>query len=85
MNITDITDDYNDTLSINNNCTNSDNNIEIIIPLFTIIPCGISFICLISLMAYTLIKPLFNNKYMEKLLYPQHPLRCIICGPRKFG
>ena len=62
MYITNITDDYNDTLSKNNNCTNNDNNIEIIIPLFTIIPCSLSFICLISLMAYTLIKPLINKK-----------------------
>ena len=55
MYITNITDDY--------NCTNSENNIEIIIPLITITPCGLSFICLISLMVYTLIKPLFNKKY----------------------
>ena len=61
MYITIITDDYNDTLSIKNNCTNNDTNIEIIIPLFTIIPCGLSIICLISLMVYTLIKLLFNN------------------------
>ena len=62
MFITNITDDYNDTLSINNNCTNNDNNIEIIIPLFTIIPCGMSLVCLISLMVYTLIKPSFIKK-----------------------
>ena len=65
MYITNITDDYNDTLSINNNCTNNDNNdtnIEIVIPLITIIPCGMSLICLISLMVYTLIKPLINKK-----------------------
>ena len=62
MYITNITDDYNDTLSINNNCTNNDNNIEIIMPLFTIIPCGVSLICWISLMLYTLVKPLFNKK-----------------------
>ena len=62
MYITNITDDYNDTLSVNNNCTNNDNNIEIIIPLFTIVPCAMSLICLISLMAYTLIKPLINKK-----------------------
>ena len=63
MNITNITDDYNDTLSINNNnFTNSDNDIEIIIPLITIVPCGISLVCLISFMAYTLVKPLFNKK-----------------------
>ena len=62
MYITNITDDYNDTISINNNCTNSENNIEIVIPLITIVPCGMSLICLISLMVYTLVKPLFNKK-----------------------
>ena len=46
-----VTDAYN-----KNNCTNNDNNIEIIIPLVTIIPCGMSLVCLISLMVYTLIK-----------------------------
>ena len=62
MYIANVADDYNDTLSINNNRTDNDNIIEIIIPLITIIPCGLSFICLISLMVYTLIKPLFKNK-----------------------
>ena len=62
MYITNITDDYNDTLSINTNCTNNDNNIEIVIPLITIISCGLSLICLLSLMVYTLVKPLFNEK-----------------------
>ena len=62
MYITIITDDFNDTLSVINNCTNNDNNIEIIIPIITIIPCSLSFICLISLMVYTLIKPLINKK-----------------------
>ena len=56
MYITNITDDYNDTLSLNINCTNSENNIEIVISLITIIPSGMSLICLISLMAYTLVK-----------------------------
>ena len=47
------------------NCTNSDNNdniIEIVKPLITIIPCGLSRICLKSLMFYTLIKPLLGKK-----------------------
>ena len=51
MYITNTTDDYNDTLSIKNNCTNNDitdHNIEIIIPLFTLNPCCLSLICLIS-------------------------------------
>ena len=61
MYITNITDNYNDTLSLTNNCTNDDNNIEIILPLFTIIPCEMSLMCLISLMVYTLIKLLFNK------------------------
>ena len=62
MYITNITNDYTDILSIKLNCTNSENIIEIVIPIITIIPCGMSLICLISLMAYTLIKPLFNKK-----------------------
>ena len=64
MYITNITDYDNMTDAYNNNnCTNNDNtNIEIVIPLITIIPCGMSPICLISRMVYTLIKPLFNKK-----------------------
>ena len=62
MYITNITNDYNDTLSINNNCINNDNNIEIVIPLITVIPCGLSLICLLSLMVYTLVKPLLRKK-----------------------
>ena len=61
MYITNVTDDYdNITLS---NCTNNENGIDIIITalLFTI-PCGLLFLCLISLMVNTLIKPLFNKK-----------------------
>ena len=62
MYITNITDDYKDTISKFKECTNNDNNIEIIIPLFTIIPCGLSLICLISLMVNILIKTLIKNK-----------------------
>ena len=62
MCITKNTDDYNDTLSNNNNCTNNDNNAETLLPLFTLIPSGMSLVSLISLMVYTLIKPLFNKK-----------------------
>ena len=61
MYITNVTDDY-DNMTLCN-CTNNENDIDIIIPalLFTI-PCGLSFLCLISFMVYTLIKPLFNSK-----------------------
>ena len=71
MNIINVTDldnitDYNNITSTNTSiyiCTDSENDIDIIIPalLFTI-PCGISFLCLISLMVYTLVKPLINKK-----------------------
>ena len=56
MYITKITDDYDIC-----NCTDNEKNFHIIIPalLFTI-PCGLSFLCLISLMVYALIKPLIR-------------------------
>ena len=62
MNIINVTDLDNITEYDNTTDTN-DCNIDIIIPalLFTI-PCGLSFLCLMSLMVYTLIKPLFNKK-----------------------
>ena len=63
MNIINITGDY-DNITENDNTTDTNNcNIDIIIPasLFTI-PCGLSFLCLMSLMVYTLVKPLINKK-----------------------
>ena len=68
MYITNVIDYDNITYSddmILCNCTNNDNNdsnIEIVIPLLTIIPCVLSFLCLISFMVYTIAKPLFNKK-----------------------
>ena len=62
MYVTNITDDNeNLTLCV---CTDNENNsnTEIIITLITINPCGMSLICLISLMVYTLVKPLINKK-----------------------
>ena len=62
MYVTNITDD-NDNITLCNSTNNeNNNNIEIVIPLITIIPCGMSLICLIALMVYTLLKPLFNKK-----------------------
>ena len=56
-----MTDDYNNNLL--SNCTSSENKFDIIIPtLLLTIPRGLSFLCLISLMVYTLFKPLFNQK-----------------------
>ena len=63
MNIANITDDYDNITEYDNTTNINDCNIDIIIPAFLfIIPCGLSFIWLISLMVYTLIKPLFNKK-----------------------
>ena len=68
INVTDLDNitDYDNITSTKTsiyNCTDSENDIDIIIPalLFTI-PCGLSFLCLISLIVYTLIKPLFHKK-----------------------
>ena len=64
MNFTDcdnMTDDYNDSLSINNNCTIDEKNIDIIVPaLLLTIPFGLSFLCLMGLMVYRINKPLFR-------------------------
>ena len=60
-NVTDyeIMTDNNTFLS---NCTNNENNIDINIPtLLLTIPCGLSFLCLMILMVYTLIKPLIKQ------------------------
>ena len=72
MYIPNLTNDYDKFTSSNiavydkmtlTNCTNNENNIDIIIPsLILTIPCDVSFLCFMSLMVYTLIKPLFNNK-----------------------
>ena len=52
--------DYN---SITNKCTITENIINTITSTMLLtIPCGLSFYCLMSLVVYTLIKPLFNNK-----------------------
>ena len=63
MYITNISDDYDNITEYDSTTDTNDCNIDIIIPalLFTI-PCDLSFLCLTSLMVYTLIKPLFNNK-----------------------
>ena len=53
-----ITDDNNDTNILDDN--NCDTDIIIPVLLFSI-PCGISFLCLISIMVYTLVKPLINK------------------------
>ena len=84
MYIANVTDDYDNMTPIN--CTDNEYNIDIIKPtlLFTI-PCGLSFLCFMSLIVYTLIKPLFNKQMMDKNLHPQHPVRCIITGPSNVG
>ena len=61
MYVLNITDDY-DNLTLTN-CTDDENNIDIIMPtLFLTKPCGLSFLCLIGFMVYTLIKLLFKFK-----------------------
>ena len=79
MYITNITNDYNDTLSIINNCTNNDNNIEIIMFLFTIIPCGMSHMFNISDGIYsnqTFIQQKINY-YKWRSFFTQGILLCV--------
>ena len=62
MNVIDL-NKSNDCDNITNKCTDNENNIAILIPtLLLTIPCGSSFLCLVILMIYTLIKHSFNNK-----------------------
>ena len=83
MNITNVTE-YDNITSSNytdydnmllSNCTKSENNIDIIIPyLLLTLPCGLSFLCLMRWMVYTLIKPLFNKEiyvYKGRKFYTQ--------------
>ena len=76
MYVTNVTDEYiNNTVNnytgiINDydfitlpNCTYNENNIHIKIPtLLLTTPCRLSILFLVSLMVYTLVKRLFNNK-----------------------
>ena len=58
MNIINITDDN------NCNCTESDVTeilISSLLTLITNVPCGVSLVCLISFMAYTLTKTFFKK------------------------
>ena len=57
-----ITNDYNDTLI--SNCTNIDENDDDIIikAMMFVIPSGILFLFLMSIMTYILVKPLINKK-----------------------
>ena len=81
MYIANVTNDYDNITSSNhtdyNNmtqtiCTNNENIIDINTPsIILTVPCGLSFSCMLSLMVYILIKPLFNIlKMIEKILYP---------------
>ena len=61
MNISNVTDTFNDSLL--SNCTDIENDDDIIIKaMMFVIPSGILFLFLMSIMTYTLIKPLFNKK-----------------------
>ena len=62
--MTKITDyDEITDLDFTNNCTTKENNFYIFIPISLLTkPCGSSFLCLTSLMIYTLTKPLITNR-----------------------
>ena len=61
MYVTTIT--TNEYENVTNLCKDNENNTDINISTFLLtIPCGLSILCLISLMIYTLIKTLFTIK-----------------------
>ena len=64
-NVTDydkMTNDYSNSLSLNNNCTKTEVNIDVIIQrLFLTLPCALSVLGSKRFMVYTLIKPLKNK------------------------
>ena len=61
MYIANITDYYDNMTPTN--CTDNEYNIAILIPTLSFtIPFGLSFLCFMSLIVYTLIKPLFNEE-----------------------
>ena len=63
MNVTNITEDYDNISSISNCTINEKEDMNIIFKyLLLSIPSSILLFSLIILMVYTLIKPLFNNK-----------------------
>ena len=63
MYITNVTDYDNRTDDYNNTLLTKYTIIDKILPsLLLTVPCGLSFLCLFSLMVYTLIKPLKNIK-----------------------
>ena len=44
-------------------CTDNEENFAILLPTLPLtFPCGLSFLCLMSLMIYTFMKPLITNK-----------------------
>ena len=65
MNISNVTNtidnEYNNSLI--SKCTDIENDDDIIIQaILLVIPSGILFLCLMSIMTYTLIKPLIRKK-----------------------
>ena len=62
MYVLKITDDY-DNISFKN-CTSNEKSTDINIPTSLLtISCSLSFLCLLSLMIYTLIKHLLTDKW----------------------
>ena len=88
MNVTNKSDYdiFKKEIIITNNCTNSENNNDTFLSTLLLTkPCGLSFLCFMNLMVYTLFKLFVRKLMMEKFFNQTHPLRCIICGPSSSG
>ena len=63
MNVTDLNTTHEYDYMRLANCTDNENNIVVIIQTFFLtIPCGLSFLCLMSLMVYKVINSLRKTK-----------------------
>ena len=90
MYVAKVTNDYDNFADYDNitftNCTNTENEEFIIFEyLLLSITSSILIFSLIRFMVYTLIKPLFNIKKMEKFLNQPHQVGCIITGTSECG
>ena len=64
------TDEY-DNITITN-CINNEINFDLLIAtIWLTIQCGLSILCLMSLVLYTFIKTLLNNKWYWRKIYTQ--------------
>ena len=85
MYVMKITNDYESFFSsTETSFEENDDNFIILKSLLLSIPSSLLLLSFISLIIYTLLKPLITTEYLDKFLYPLHPVRCNITELSKF-